>query len=164
VLHRELVEELFETRYGQMVGLATLVLGSSLHAEDVVQDAFGALYRREKPLDDPTKAVGYLYRSVINGCRSRGRRRRLEVVHNQPIAEPTTEAAEAVAAERAEMDRMQAALAQLPTRQRECLVCQIYLDMSQSEIAASLGISIGSVKTHLSRGIQQLKERLGDES
>ena len=48
---------------------------------------------------------------------------------------------------------MIAALRSLPDRQRECLVLRYYLDLSEAEIAATLGISAGSVKTHSHRGV-----------
>jgi len=51
------------------------MLGDRPAAEDVVQDAFGALYRRWAHLSDPDKALTYLRSSVLNGCRSELRRR-----------------------------------------------------------------------------------------
>jgi RNA polymerase sigma factor (sigma-70 family) len=53
-----------------------------------------------------------------------------------------------------------AALRALPDRQRECLALRYYLDLSESEIAATLGISAGSVKTHTHRGIAALERAL----
>ena len=51
----------------------------------------------------------------------------------------------------------------LPGRQREVLSLRFYLDLSEAEIAATLGISAGSVKTHAHRGLARLAERLGAE-
>jgi RNA polymerase sigma factor (sigma-70 family) len=59
--------------------------------------------------------------------------------------------------------RMVEALRRLPARQRECLVLRYYLDLSETEIAAALGISQGSVKTHASRGIAALGSQLARE-
>ncbi len=52
------------------------------------------------------------------------------------------------------------ALRGLSDRQRECLVLRYYLDLSEAEIATTLGISTGSVKTHAHRGLATLAERL----
>jgi RNA polymerase sigma factor (sigma-70 family) len=52
---------------------------------------------------------------------------------------------------------MTSALRRLPRRQRECLVLRYYLDLSEREIAAALGIASGSVKSHLSRGLDALR-------
>jgi RNA polymerase sigma factor (sigma-70 family) len=48
----------------------------------------------------------------------------------------------------------------LPARQCECLALRFYLDLSEAEIARTLGISQGSVKTHVHRGLATLAERL----
>jgi RNA polymerase sigma factor (sigma-70 family) len=52
------------------------------------------------------------------------------------------------------------ALRTLPRRQRECLVLRYYLDLSESEIASTLGISNGSVKSHSSRGLAAVARHL----
>ena len=52
------------------------------------------------------------------------------------------------------------AMRTLPRRQRECLVLRYYLELSENEIAATLGISNGSVKSHSSRGLAALARRL----
>ena len=59
--------------------------------------------------------------------------------------------------------RVVAALRRLPARQRECLVLRYYLDLSEAEIATTLGISAGSVKTHASRGLTALASLLERE-
>ena len=52
------------------------------------------------------------------------------------------------------------ALRTLPRRQRECLVLRYYLDLSEAEIASTLGISNGSVKSHSSRGLAAVPRHL----
>ena len=76
--HREMVEVLFGDVYGELVGLAGLILGDRSQGEDVVQEVFAALYRRTEPLDDPAGGVGFARRCVVNGARSRLRRRGVE--------------------------------------------------------------------------------------
>jgi RNA polymerase sigma factor (sigma-70 family) len=58
---------------------------------------------------------------------------------------------------------MLTALRSLPTRQREVLALRFYLDLSEAEIAAALGISPGSVKTHAHRGLAALAHRVGED-
>jgi len=53
-----------------------------------------------------------------------------------------------------------AALRTLPVRQRECVVLRFYQDCTETEIAQTLGISPGSVKTHLHRAMRTLSDRL----
>ena len=56
---------------------------------------------------------------------------------------------------------MLTALNTLPNRQREVLLLRYYLDLSESEIAETLGISTGSVKQHAHRGLTTLSTQLG---
>ena len=55
------------------------------------------------------------------------------------------------------------ALRQLPERQREALALRYYLDLSEAEMAAAMGISAGSVKTHLHRGLASLAGLLEED-
>jgi RNA polymerase sigma factor (sigma-70 family) len=55
------------------------------------------------------------------------------------------------------------ALRLLPVRQRDCLVLRYYLELGVSEIAQTLGLSPNSVKTHLSRGLRALEQKLAGE-
>jgi RNA polymerase sigma factor (sigma-70 family) len=61
------------------------------------------------------------------------------------------------------MDLAQA-VAALPRRQRESIALFYYGDLSERDVAALLGITVGSVKTHLHRGMTALRDRLGDAS
>ena len=72
---RVAVTELFHQHYRRLVGLAALMVDDRETAEEVVQDAFEALYRHWPRLRDPHAAVAYLNRSVVNGARSKVRRR-----------------------------------------------------------------------------------------
>jgi len=95
----------------------------------------------------------------MNGSRSRlrrrGVRRRLDAA-----APVTTESAESAALRSENQREVLDALRDLPTRQRECLVLRYYAELSEAEVAAALGISAGSVKTHTHRGIAALERAL----
>jgi hypothetical protein len=67
-------EDVYRTDYARMVRVAHMLTESNEAAEDIVQDAFVRLYPRFGSIDDP---AGYLYRSVVNGCWSRRRHRRV---------------------------------------------------------------------------------------
>jgi RNA polymerase sigma factor (sigma-70 family) len=161
--HRALVARLFRTSYGELVGLATLVTGDREVGEDVAQDAFAGLLRRG-PLADPDAAVGYLRRAVINLARG-GLRRRAVADRARPVpvtgaVAPTEDAALAGDDARA----VAAALSRLPLRQRECVAACTLLGLSHTEAAAVLGISAGSVKTHVHRGTRRLAGLLADRA
>jgi RNA polymerase sigma factor (sigma-70 family) len=73
---------------------------------------------------------------------------------------PDAPSAEYGALETLERERVIAALASLPRRQRECLTLRYYADLTETQIARTLGISAGAVKTHCSRGMGSLRARL----
>lgn len=56
------------------------------------------------------------------------------------------------------------ALARLPARQREAVVLRYYADLSESDMAETMGVSVGSVKTHLHRAMKALASSLGESA
>jgi RNA polymerase sigma-70 factor (sigma-E family) len=156
VLHRE--------HYASLVRLATLVLGDVGMAEQVTQDAFVKLHLRWGGLRNIDKAPAYLRSAVLNGARSQIRRRNVKDRFDarRTIA-PTVVTPEAAAVGRDDRERLVAALRRLPERQREAVALRYYLDLSEADIAAAMGVSAGSVKSHLHRGLASLARHLGEE-
>ena len=154
------LSDLYRAHFRSLVRLAALLLDDVPTAEEVVQDAFVQLHRNWSRVEDESKRAAYLRSIVLNGARSRTRRRatrrRLEAV----AAPRAHESAETFALQSEERRTVLAAMRALPDRQRECLVLRYYLDLSEAEIAATLGISAGSVKTHTHRGIAALERAL----
>jgi RNA polymerase sigma-70 factor (sigma-E family) len=150
---------LFAHHHARLVGLARLLVDDLPTAEDVVQDAFAALYRRWTWLRDKDAALGYLQTSVANGARSTLRRR--QTARTTTIAPlPDTPSAESTVVQGEDRRAVMAALGRLPARQRQVLVLRYYLDQSEAEIAAMLSISRGSVKQHTSRALSALSRML----
>ncbi len=148
--------------------MAALLLHDPADAEEVVQDAFVQAHLSWSKLRDPAKQLPYLRSAVLNGARSRLRHRQVVdrvAERHDPGAEAEVTARPGASPESAfeasdDRRRLQAALRSLPGRQRECLVLRYYLELSEAEIAATLGISAGSVKTHGHRGRAALAKRL----
>ena len=153
------VTSLFHLHYRRLLGLAGLLVDDRGTAEEVVQDAFERLYRSWGGLRSPEAAVAYLDRSVVNGARSRLRRRFTERSFQLPEA-GTTPSAESVGVDHRQRDDLVAAVRQLPQRQREVIVLRFYLDLSEEQIANWLGVSPGSVKKHASRATTALQKRM----
>ena len=147
-------------QYASLVRLASLLLDDVGRCEEIVQDAFVKVWRRPPMLEGADRLPAYLRSAVLNGARSHLRHRTVERRHLRAIASPT-EAREGPATT-GDDDRVLAALRSLPVRQREVLALRYYLDLSEAEIADTLGISAGSVKTHAHRGLAALAERLED--
>jgi RNA polymerase sigma-70 factor (sigma-E family) len=151
----------FRRDYGPLVRLATVLVDKEV-AEELVQDAFVRTHGRLSRIA-PDKVTVYLRSAVINGARSHLRRRMVQRRHLPPPP-PLAMAAEVAGMAAAERTEMLTALACLPNRQREVLLLRYYLDLSESEIAETLGISTGSVKQHAHRGLATLSAALGVKS
>jgi RNA polymerase sigma-70 factor (sigma-E family) len=139
-------EDLFDAEQRGMLRLAYLLLGSPSMAEDAVQEAFAKVYERWDQIDTPG---AFLRRCVVNECNTRHRRLRLASRRRHLLAgESSVDDAYPELAD---------ALRALPLRRRSVVVMRHYLQMNTAEIAEELGISEGTVKSSLHRGLHQLK-------
>ena len=152
------LEVLYRAHATALLRLAMVLTGDRPLAEELVQEAFVRLHRSgASPL--PGTERSYLRRTVIN--LSHGHHRHLAVVRRRSVeATPDAEAAEHEAVRRDSQRRVAAAVRRLPARQRDCIVLHYFEDLPDSAIAETLGISTGSVKTHLSRARAALAEQL----
>jgi RNA polymerase sigma-70 factor (sigma-E family) len=155
------VAALFRTHRLAMVRLALLLVDERETAEDVVQDAFAALHRRWSKLQGADAAAGYLRACVVNGCRSVLRRRRTVRRTELPDeSRATAEAADVPLLLADEHRAVLSALRELPNRQREVVVLRYWAQLTEAEIARTLGISVGAVKSNASRGRSAIAARL----
>jgi RNA polymerase sigma-70 factor (sigma-E family) len=154
------IDELYAHRRLQLVRLALLLVDDLPTAEDVVQDVFAALYRRHGErlagLDNPD---AYLRTSVVNTSRSVLRRRRTVRAHVPERAGHAPSAEEPVLL-REEHGEVIAALHRLTPRQREVLVLRYWSHLSEAQIAETLGLSCGAVKSTASRALAALRRQL----
>lgn len=156
------VERLYRSQRLAMVRLALLLVDDRETAEDIVQEAFAALHRRWSSIQDQAAAHGYLRSSVLNGSRSMLRRRR--TVRRHPLLDDRVvpaEGADASSLLAEEHRAVLAAIRQLPERQREVIVLRYWAELGEAEIARTLGISIGAVKSNASRGRDAIANLLG---
>ena len=158
----EAVTALYRAHALGLIRLAVVMLGDRAAAEDVVQEAFCGLYRRWYSLSDTGKALSYVRSSVINGCRTVLRRRRRQ--SDGLAGEPPGESAESAALISEEHRQVLTAIRRLPSRQREVLVLRFYLDLDEAEIARSMQISRGTVKSTTSRALAALGRLLGEQA
>jgi RNA polymerase sigma factor (sigma-70 family) len=152
-------ETFFETEARTLFRRLCVVTGNSAEAEEVVQDAFLALWQRWDRvgrLEDPT---GYLYRTAMNVFRKRTRRAALALRRRlSPEPEP---------APFAEIDEQQdviAALADLTPRQRAALVLTDVMDYTSDQAGRALGVTAGTARGLASRARENLRRRVGDET
>ncbi|MFI8438849.1 RNA polymerase sigma factor [Streptomyces sp. NPDC079020] len=153
--------ELYQARRLDMVRLALLLVDDLYTAEDVVQDAFAAVCRTHGTSLDGLRDPGaYLHTAVVNAARSVLRRRRTARAYVPPHQGygPSVDEGLLIAEEhRQVLD----ALAQLTLRQREVLVLRYWSELTEAQIAQTLGLSRGTVKSTASRALDVLGTKLG---
>lgn len=144
-------DELFAREHQPMVRLATLLVGSSHLAEEVVQDAFASVGARWSEIDRPG---AYLRTVVVNGSRAVLRRRELEErveglhVAGQDDHIPTR------------LLELRDALDRLSDRQRAVIVLRYFIDLPDAEIASTLGCRPSTVRSLARRALHALREEL----
>ena len=157
------VTELYAAHYRSLVRLAVLLVHDTATAEEVVQDSFVAMHAGLYRLRDNGKALSYLRAAVVNRSRS-VLRHRVVVDRNASRPAPDMPSAEHGALALLERSAVVAALRTLPDRQREAVGLRYYGDLSEAQIAATMGITPGAVKSHTSRAMAALRSVLERES
>ncbi len=152
---------LWHEHYAVLVRLAQMLVDDRETAEEVVQDAFVRMHARLHRVA-PETAPAYLRVAVLNGARSRLRRRGTARRHpaSGPMNAPAAEHEAVAATRRAELLLV---LRSLPRRQCEVVVLRYLADFSIADTASTLGISPGAVKTHAHRALTTLKPLLEDD-
>jgi RNA polymerase sigma-70 factor (sigma-E family) len=157
------VTELYSLHYRALVHLAVLLVRDIPTAEDVVQDSFVAVHGSWQRLRDSNNALAYLRQAVVNRSRSVLRHRAV-VDKNLQQPPPDLPSAEHAALALLERSAVVTALRKLSDRQREAIVLRYYADFSEAEVAAAMGVSRGTVKSHTARGMAALRAELEQES
>lgn len=150
----------YQAHYRSLLGLAALLLDDIASCEDVVQEAFIRVHAARGRVREPEKTLAYLRQTVVNLSRSTLRRRILGL---KLLAKPMPDmaSAEEGAYDQLERDQLIRCMRGLQRRQREVLVLRYFADMTEAQVAETLGISIGSVKAYGSRGIAALRVAMG---
>jgi DNA-directed RNA polymerase specialized sigma24 family protein len=140
----------YEERYAAALRTAFLLVGSRARAEDVVQEAFVALFRHWDEVEYPWS---YLCTTMIRLARESGRReRRRQAV--ETLGRPGPQEAP---------PELLASLDRLKPDHRAAIVLRFYLDFADEEAAHVLGCSRSTIRTWIRRGFKQLRKDLSDE-
>jgi len=140
-------DELYRDRYRSMVRLAYVLVDTAEDAEQVVQDAFIGLYKRFDQVEHPG---AYLRTSVVNGARKVLRRRRV-VRRTPPDESPDSEL---------QFNHAFDAIRRLPSDQRALIALRYEQQLTDAEIADTLSMPIGTVKSRIHRAITTLRLEL----
>ena len=155
-----LVVRLFEDEGRSLVRLVRLFVDDRNAAEDLVQEGFIRLARSAHRIKDESKAAAYLRSIVLNLARDHNRRGLVSLRHHLPLDDRRASSEDEIVLQD-DQQQVIDALRELPHRQRDCVVLRYYEELGIDDIAASLGISRNSVKTHLKRGLASMERSLG---
>lgn len=144
--------EFAERHTVELTRFAFLLCHDRSLAEDLVQDAFTALYRRFGDTLPIAAPVAYTRRTITNAFVSRRRLRK----HSETVLADLPDIG-VDADDHTERDAMWRLLGGLPDRQRAVLVLRYYVDLSDADIAATLGCREGTVRSLASRAVAALR-------
>jgi RNA polymerase sigma-70 factor (sigma-E family) len=144
-------DSLFRTAY--------LMTGDYQRAEDVLQSALVRIYQRWPRIDVMASPLAYARKVVLSQASSWWRRRSS---HEAPMQAVTDRHIDDRADSVAEHDRVWRAVLSLPPRQRAVTVLRYYEDLSEAQIAATLGIAPGTVKSNSHAAMRRLAQLLGE--
>lgn len=147
VVVSEDIESAYRRLYPQLVRLAFLLVDTPEHAEEAVQDAFAKAYPKWGRVQNPD---AYMRIAVVHTCRSVQRRRAL--LRRTPARRVDDAMLGA--------DHVADVVRRLPLKFRQVVVLRYYLQLTDPEIAHTLGMAVGTVKSTLHRARAQMREEL----
>jgi RNA polymerase sigma-70 factor (sigma-E family) len=146
--------EYVTARSRALLRTAYLLTGNAADAEDLVQAALAKTFLAWDRIEDRGAVDGYVRRAMVNTHISWWRRRRVEEYPTDEIPDQAV-ADHAVASDLQETLRR--AIDRLPQRMRAAVVLRYYEDMTEAEVAEALGVSLGTVKSTVSRAVAKLR-------
>ena len=142
----EMMAALYRAHYGSLTRIAALLVGDGPAAEEMVQDAYAAVYRARRRLRDEEKVLDYLRRAIVSRARSGAA---AGVGEHGP-------AGAGLASPGLPGTPLLIELGGLPACQREALILKYYADWPDRQIAAAMGIGARALYSHIRRGLSAL--------
>ncbi|NKB88831.1 MAG: sigma-70 family RNA polymerase sigma factor [Acidobacteria bacterium] len=154
-------------QYGGLVwSLARRYLGNAAETEDAVQEVFIELWKSAGRFDgskssEQSFVAMVARRRVIDRLRRRGRRLDLDTIDDEGPEPPSDEH---ISIERGAEARLAAeSFAELPPERRRVLELSVYKGLTHQEISNTLEMPLGTVKSHITRGLAYVRQRLETE-
>lgn len=162
------IDELLRRHYDRIHAVCRRIAGSTRDADDAAQEALIRIVKSLDRFDGRSSFGTWAYRIATNSSldelRRRSRRPQLHAVEDGDRPEPADEMSQRHIESVADRMAIDAALAELPEEFRVPVVLRDVGDRDYAEIAAELGVPIGTVKSRIARGRRMLVERLGNRS
>ncbi len=155
------LREVYDREGARLFGAAVAILRDRTAAADAVQDAFLRLWERAAQFDPDRGAArpwiaAVVRHAALDAARARGREQLTDdpALGDQAVAPDALDRLAAVA----DGARLRDCLHGLEERHRQFIVLAFVHGLSHSQVAARLGMPLGTVKTWIRRGLQQLRE------
>lgn len=137
---------------------AYLITGSREEAEDILQEVFVAVWEfRHTYNPDKGKLTTWLHKITVNKCLESKRRKRVHFVPLEGIDTTETRFTDEILVSKQEYERLIEAMNSLDTKHRAVLVLRYFSDLSYEEIAQTVGIPLGTVKSRIYHGLKLLR-------
>ncbi|MCL7370541.1 MULTISPECIES: SigE family RNA polymerase sigma factor [Streptomyces] len=148
-----------EARQPVLLRTARSLTANPSDAEDLLQTALTKTYVAWERIEDHRALDGYVRRALVNTRTSQWRKRKVDEFACDELPEPEPLSGADDPAERQALhDAMWRAIMKLPARQRAMVVLRYYEDLSEARTAEVLGVSVGTVKSAVSRALGKLRE------
>src|SRR5580693_8382318 len=143
--------EYVRSRSHVLLRAAQSMTGNRTDAEDLVQATLVKAYQSWDRIDDQAALDTYVRRVMVNTHISGWRRRRVDENPDEPVADDATWDSDM-------RDIVQRAIDRLPRQMRAAVMLRYYDDMTEPEVAAALGVSVGTVKSTVARAVAKLRK------
>jgi len=151
--------EVFFRQYERLVFKnAYLITGTREQADDVLQEVFVAVWKSRRTFDPSKgKLTTWLHRVTVNKCLEMKRKKTIKTTPLEDIDPPAAPVSEEVLVSRQEYEKLMEAMKTLDPKHRSVLVLRYFNDLSYEEIAQTVGIPLGTVKSRINYGLKMLR-------
>lgn len=157
-------EELFGLHFGNLTGFVYGYVRDEEVAKDIVHDVFLTFWNNRKRLDLSYSVKSYLFTLAQNYALNYLRHLRVVEVNEREISQVLESASSELNEYEERFARLEDKLAQLPKKQRETLIKCIVEGKKYKDVAEELGISLNTVKTHITRALKFLRDEMQEEA
>jgi RNA polymerase sigma-70 factor (sigma-E family) len=156
--------EYVRSRSQALLRAAQAMTGNRADAEDLLQATLVKAYQSWDRIDDPAALDTYVRRVMVNTHISGWRKRRVDEYPTDEL--PDSPSGEDATRDSDLHDVVQRAIDRLPRQMRAAVMLRFYDDMTEPEVAAALGVSVGTVKSTVARAVAKLRKdaELGADS
>lgn len=161
---KAIFDQLFRDQYSSLVYTAFTILGDQSESEDVVQDLFVDLWKKDQTLHDVTSINAYLKKSTQNKCFDYLRKQK-RIERNKSIVQQNVSVIHTISAEddyisNEKVQHIKSVVHQLPEKGRAIFMMSRYDEMTYKEISEVLQISLKTVEYHMSQNLKFLREAI----